>query len=127
MNNVLITLGAILLVIAIGYFIYVIRKAPSNSQLASVKEWLLYAVAKAEKELGSGTGQLKLRYVYDMFILRFGNLSKVISFAAFSMLVDEALDVFKAMLDTNKSVNKYVGYSDPEENDVTEEGVEIDG
>ena len=127
MNNVLITLGAILLVIAIGYFIYVIRKAPSNSQLASVKEWLLYAVAKAEKELGSGTGQLKLRYIYDMFILRFGNLSKVISFAAFSMLVDEALDIFKAMLDTNKSVNKYVGYSDPEEDDVTEEGVKIDG
>ena len=127
MNNVLVTLGVILLAIAIGYFIYVIRKAPSNSQLASVKEWLLYAVAKAEKELGSGTGQLKLRYVYDMFILRFGNLSKVISFAAFSMLVDETLDIFKAMLDTNKSVNKYVGYSDPEEDDVTEKGVKIDG
>lgn len=127
MNNVLFCIGAIVLVIVIGYLIYVIRKAPTNAQLASVKEWLLYAVAKAEKELGSGTGQLKLRYVYDMFILRFDGLAKVISFAAFSMLVDEALEIFRAMLDTNKSVNKYVGYSDPEEEDITEKGVEIDG
>ena len=127
MNNVLFCIGAVLLIIVIGYLIYVIRKAPTNAQLASVKEWLLYAVAKAEKELGSGTGQLKLRYVYDMFILRFDGLAKVISFAAFSMLVDEALEIFRAMLDTNKSVNKYVGYSDPEEEDIAEKGVEIDG
>ena len=127
MNNVLFCIGAIVLIIVIGYLIYVIRKAPSNAQLASVKEWLLYAVAKAEKELGSGTGQLKLRYVYDMFILRFDGLAKMISFAAFSMLVDEALEIFRAMLDTNKSVNKYVGYSDPGEEDITEKGVEIDG
>ena len=41
---------------------------PSEQQLLKVKEWLLWAVVLAEKELGSGTGQLKLRYVYDLFL-----------------------------------------------------------
>ena len=51
------------MVIGLFYAIRVFLKMPSDAQLASVQEWLLYAVAKAEKELGSGTGQLKLRYV----------------------------------------------------------------
>ena len=33
-----------------------------------VKEWLKWAVTTVEKELGTKTGQLKLRKVYDMFI-----------------------------------------------------------
>ena len=56
---------------------------PTNEQLKKVKEWLLWAVAEAEKELGSGTGQLKLRYVYDMFIVKFPSLAKIISFETF--------------------------------------------
>jgi hypothetical protein len=54
----------IALIVAVAYAVMVFAKMPTNAQLASVKEWLLYAVATAEKELGSGTGQLKLRYVY---------------------------------------------------------------
>lgn len=34
---------------------------PTESQLAKVREWLLWAVTEAEKDLGGGTGQLKLR------------------------------------------------------------------
>ena len=41
---------------------------PTDKQLSKVKEWLLYAVTMAEKELGGGTGKLKLRYVYDLFL-----------------------------------------------------------
>ena len=43
-----------------GYCVYVFVKKPTSVQIQSVKEWLLYAVTKAEKELGSGTGKLKL-------------------------------------------------------------------
>jgi len=68
---------------------------PSDKQLNKVREWLLYAVTKAEKELGGGTGQIKLRYVYDMFVARFTWLARVISFEAFSMMVDEALERMK--------------------------------
>ncbi len=91
-----------------GYMIYNFIKMPSGEQFKKVREWLLYAVAKAEKELGGGTGQMKLRYVYDMFITKFSYLSKVISFEMFSKLVDEALDEFKEMLEDNKNINDYI-------------------
>ena len=73
-----------------------------------VREWLLYAVTKAEKELGGGTGQIKLRYVYDMFVARFTWLARVISFEAFSMMVDEALERMKKMLESNKAMQTLV-------------------
>ena len=55
-------------------------KKPGSEQLEKVREWLLFAVTQAEKELGGGTGQIKLRYVYDMFVLKFPSLVKFISF-----------------------------------------------
>lgn len=112
MTNWWLLIIVIAVIAVIAYAIKVFLKMPSNAQLASVKEWLLYAVAIAEKELGSGTGQLKLRYVYDMFILRFPPVARAISFAAFSMLVDEALYIFRNMLKDNKSVKEYVGAAD---------------
>ena len=36
---------------SIGYAIYSFVKMPSDKQLSKVREWLLYAVTKAEKEL----------------------------------------------------------------------------
>lgn len=96
-------------VIAVGgYAIYAFVKMPSTSQIAKVKEWLLYAVTKAEKELGSGTGQIKLRYVYDMFLSKFPFLVKVISFESFSTLVDEVLEKFESMLSDNNKLKSYV-------------------
>ena len=66
-------------------------KLPDNEQIEQVKQWLLYAVAKAEKELGSGTGQIKLRYVYNMFIAKFPAVALFVTFEELSNLVDEAL------------------------------------
>lgn len=86
-----------------------IRKAhTAGYSLNKVREWLLYAVTKAEKELGGGTGQIKLRYVYDMFVTRFAWLARVISFEAFSMMVDEALERMKKMLESNKAMQTLV-------------------
>ena len=68
-------------------------KLPRESQIAKVKEWLLFAVMQAEKELGSGTGQLKLRYVYDMFVSKFPYLVQFVSFEFFSKLVDDVTNV----------------------------------
>lgn len=59
-----------------------------------------------QKELGGGTGQIKLRYVYDMFVARFTWLARVISFEAFSMMVDEALERMKKMLESNKAMQE---------------------
>lgn len=75
---------------------------------AKIKEWLLYAVVLAEKELGSGTGRVKLRYVYDMFMERFPVLSKLIPFGAFSTFVDNSLDKMRDMLNSNVNVKNYI-------------------
>lgn len=99
---------AIAAIVVIVYGIYVFVKKPRHEQIAKVKEWLLYAVAAAEKELGGGTGQLKLRTVYDMFIKEFPSIAMWISFDTFSNLVDEALEVFRTMVKNNESVKTYI-------------------
>lgn len=83
-------------------------KEPTERKITMIKEWLLFAVIQAEKELGGGTGQVKLRYVWDMFIKTFPGLAPVVSFELFSKLVDEALDQMRHLLETNCDVLYYV-------------------
>jgi hypothetical protein len=73
-----------------------------------IKQWLILAVVEAEKKLGEKTGQLKLRYVYDLFIKRFKFASKLITFEQFSALVDEALEVMRLMIQQNQNVANYI-------------------
>ena len=81
---------------------------PSAEQRKKVKEWLLLAVTEAEKELGSGTGKLKLRQTYDLFIQRFPALAMAVSFDTFSLWVDEALEEMRKLLKENKTVRELV-------------------
>lgn len=87
-------------------------RLPTEDQIAAAKEWLLGVVIEAERELGSGTGVLKLRYVYDLFVDRFPWLAKVIPFKTFALWVDESLDVMHELLAQNKKVKLYVGGGD---------------
>lgn len=80
----------------------------TEEQIARVKKWLLWAVTEAEKELGSGTGKLKLTAVYDMFVQRFPWVAKIITFERFSNLVDEVLEDMRDMLKQNKAAAEYV-------------------
>lgn len=107
-NNWYIILAFIAVGAAAGIAIYHYIKLPTSEQLDKVREWLLWAVTEAEKELGGGTGQLKLRQVYDLFVVRFSWLAKVISFSDFSDLVDEALIEMRKMLATNEAVQEHV-------------------
>ena len=79
-----------------------------KNQLHKVREWLLYAVTMAEKELGSGTGKLKLRYVYDLFLTKFPWLARFVTFEMFSELVDKALEEMRPMLEQNEKVSELV-------------------
>ena len=81
---------------------------PTATQIEKVKEWLVYACMEAEKALGEKTGKLKLRMVYDMFLTKFPWLAKVITFEQFSGMVDEALERFKKMLESNVAVQNIV-------------------
>lgn len=90
--------------ILVGMAVYRFVKLPTKQQLAKVREWLLFAVTEAEKDLGGGTGKLKLRYVYDMFVAKFPWLVKAVPFELFSGLVDDALEEMRRLLASNKAV-----------------------
>lgn len=90
-------------VILIGIIIYMVI-----NQKAKIKEWLKWAVVEAEKLLGSGTGQLKLRQVYDWFCEQFSFLSAIIPFQVFSAWVDVALETMEKWLSENKQITAYV-------------------
>lgn len=108
MDNIITAIGIIGIVGAAAYALYYFMNLGKEKQLQIVREWLLLAVVEAEKALGSNTGQLKLRYVYDLFLSKFKYLSLVISFSQFSMLVDEALDTMRDMIANNKQVENYI-------------------
>lgn len=91
-NNWYIILASVAMGAVGGVLAYKFFNQPSSKQVAKVKEWLLLAVLEAEKQFGSGTGQLKLRSVYDLFVSRFPWVAKIVSFSTFSSWVDEALD-----------------------------------
>ena len=110
-----IILAILVLVFVLGLAIYHFLKLPTKEQLRKVREWLLWAVTEAEKQLGGGTGKLKLRLVYDWFVTRFGWIARVISFDAFSDLVDDALVEMREMLAQNEAVQAHVGVTDHED------------
>ena len=103
-DNWYIILGIIAVLVIAGYSVYKFLGLPTKSQIAKIKEWLLYAVVLAEKELGSGTGEIKLRYVYDLFVAKFPTVAKVVSFETFSVWVDVALEKMETILKNNESV-----------------------
>lgn len=99
---------ALCFITTICVFIREFINLPSKDQIAKAKEWLLLAVIEAEKEFGGGTGAVKLRYVYDKFLDKFPTLARAISFEKFSILVNEALETMKKMLQENKALKLLV-------------------
>ena len=94
-----IIIGVILAVIMIAGGIY----------FNGFKNWLVWAVTEAETMFGSKTGQLKLRYAYELAIERFPIIAKFIPFAVFSKLVDGALDIMRDMIENNKNIADAIG------------------
>ena len=105
----LVDVGLILVLIG-GLTIFIAKfiKLGREKKIEMINEWLLLAVVQAEKELGNGTGQIKLRFVYDMFIAKFKYASMMISFNQFSLMVDSALDKMRQMLSDNSNLKAYV-------------------
>lgn len=98
------------LVGALIWLVFRFFNLPTKKQVQKVKEWLIWACIEAEKALQSGTGQLKLRQVYDMFcsVPAFTWVAKIISFETFSKWVSEALVEVKKMLVNNNNLAEYV-------------------
>ena len=93
----------ILLVIVLGVFGFAVYQKRANA-----KEWLKWAVVQAEIALGSDTGQLKLRSVYEMFVKQFPWFSILVSFDTFSAWVDEALEWMKNQINCNDAIKAVI-------------------
>lgn len=85
--------------------VYVALLQPSR-----LKEWLLNAVFDAEKLYGSKTGQIKLKYVYSLFIKRFPFMSNIISYSLFKKMVDTALQKLEELVKDNKSIKDILDF-----------------
>lgn len=107
-NNWWLILAAAAIVAFIVVWIIRFFRQPTANQVANLKEWLKFAVAEAEKELGSGTGQLKLRQVYDWAIIKFPWVALIVSFENFSVWVNEALDWLDDQLRENEKIEGFV-------------------
>ena len=107
-NYIAIGIVAIVVIAEVVLTIISVRKKPSDEQIKDVKKWLLWAFTLSEKQLGGGTGELKLSYVYDMFIAKFPVISSIITFDEFSSYVDESLEKLKALLDSDEKVDELI-------------------
>lgn len=107
-KNFMVICGCLfILIAAIMAFINYIKK-PKEEKISDVQEWLKMAVAYAEREFGSKTGQLKLRYVYDLFLQRYPELHYFVSFEDISEWVDVALEWLNSQLESNKAIVDYI-------------------
>lgn len=90
------------MILIVTFLVKIIREPKT------IKNWLVYACIQAEKTLGSGTGKLKLRTVYDMFINQFPFMSVLISFDTFSKWVDIALVEMREMIEKNEYIKEVI-------------------
>ena len=74
------------------------------TNFASFKSWLVWAVTEAETYFGSGTGQLKLKYAYNLAIGKYPIIAKLMPYKLFNYFVKKALKVMDDMIVENKSI-----------------------
>ena len=109
-ENLYLLVAAVALIgMAVGS-VYLFLGQPSEKQKEKIKEWLIWACIEAERGLQSGTGQLKLREVWNLFcaVPAFGWVARIIAFDTFSGWVTEALATVKRMLVENPRLASYV-------------------
>lgn len=113
MNFLITNFVIIVCLLAAGAYIGITVKEflqkPKGEQIEKVKQWLIQACLEAEKDLQSGTGQLKLRVVYNKFlnIQAFQWVARIVTFEQFSDWVRVALDKAKEMLVNNPKLAEY--------------------
>lgn len=106
-NLLLIIVGCGFLLLGV-LWVFQLCKKTREQRIANILEWLKIAVIHAEKDLGSGTGKLKLRTVYESAITKFPWIVTIMTFDQFSLLVDSALSWMKIEIEKNKAIKEYV-------------------
>ena len=93
--------GIFLVILETIRLIAAIKHNTKEDNLKMIKSWLLSVIVNAEKIYGGKTGKVKLSYVYGLFIEKFPKLAKIVTFDAFSALVDEVLKIHENFINTN--------------------------
>lgn len=106
MDNWALMVCAFCACIYLAFGVYGFFTQPRKDQIEAVKAWLVWAVNRAEDELGGGgTGPMKLRMVYDMFCARFPWVARVVSFDTFSDWVVDSLKELEEYLTTKRKLD----------------------
>ena len=108
LENWLIFVIAFILVILAVYAVLRFLKLTPKQQLGKVKTALLYMVTEAEKELKSKTGRVKRSMVWEWLVERFPIITLFITEEKYDELLDQALEEFRKMLESNDSLYDYV-------------------
>ena len=95
--------GLVILAIVV-FAIIKFAKTPRKEQKEKLRQWLLQAVIKAEAIYGSKTGELKLSFVYDLFLQHVPWLGRIIPFSLFSDKVKEALEEMRKLLEVKPEI-----------------------
>ena len=101
----------VIVVVLLGLTVYAVLrflKLTPQQQLDKIRIALLYMVTEAEKELKRKTGQVKSAMVWDWLVERFPIITLFITEEKYDELLDEALEKFKKMLESNSSLYDYV-------------------
>lgn len=101
----------VIVVVLLGLTVYAVLrflKLTPQQQLDKIRIALLYMVTEAEKELKRKTGQVKRAMVWDRLVERFPIITLFITEEKYGELLDEALEKFKKMLESNSSLYDYV-------------------
>lgn len=122
-ENWLIFVIVLILVLFAVYEVLRFLKLTPQQQLGKVKTALLYMVTEAEKELKSKTGRVKRSMVWDWLVERFPIISLFITEEKYDELLDQALDEFRKMLESNDSLYDYVYNTLTVTEEDTEEGI----
>lgn len=121
-ENWVIFVIALVLILLTVYAVFRFFKLTPKQQLSKVRAALLYMVTEAEKELKSKTGRVKRSMVWEWLVERFPFISLFITEEKYDELLDQALEEFRKMLESNDSLYDYVYNTTT----VTEEDTEED-
>lgn len=90
-----------------GFYLASFIKMSKSEKADMIINCLVYLVAAAEHDLGSGTGELKLAKVYNEFVAEYPQLAETITFEQFKGFVDKALAKMQEIL-KNDDIKKVI-------------------
>ena len=107
--NIWLLLGILVAAVLVGWIIATIidKTVGKDTKIKLVEGWLKYMVILAERKFGSGTGKLKLTYVYNKFVQKWPGIATWMNEVQFNDLVQKAIEKMEE-LRKNEAINNFI-------------------